>query len=123
MYDDGMQQIEYTEVWDKDIRFDRNVRNYGKMISLDFENKCKTFITGTNLGWIVVWDLLNKCKLNAIQVLNNERPDQCNLIRDFSNERVIVSYSNKSMNLYVTKYIEKIVEVKNITNEIKIVSI
>ena len=45
------------------------------MISLDFENECKTFITGTNLGWIVVWDLLNKCKTNQIQVLNNQQPD------------------------------------------------
>lgn len=116
MYDDQLGQVEYYMVWDNDLRFNKALRSLGKIISLDFENDLKTFITGTNLGWICVWDLENKQHLRKFQVLDGTRPDQCNLVRDFSNEKIIVSYSNKTMNLYIAKLVQKTVEIKNIAN-------
>jgi hypothetical protein len=74
----------------------------GKLISLDFENKCKTFITGTNLGWVCIWNLEEKELMSTFQIRNEitGRPDVCNLLRNHDGENTVLAYSNKTMNLY-----------------------
>ena len=54
------ENVEITEIWDNDIRFDKEIRSLGKFTSIDFDDKCKTFVTGTNMGWICVWDLVKR---------------------------------------------------------------
>jgi len=90
----------------------------GKLISLDFENKCKTFITGTNLGWICIWNLEDKELMSKFQIRNEitRRPDVCNLLRDHDGENTVLSYSNKTMNLYRGYRVKKDVAEPNLEN-------
>mmetsp|Transcript_27145 Transcript_27145/g.41301 ORF Transcript_27145/g.41301 Transcript_27145/m.41301 type:complete len:263 (-) Transcript_27145:939-1727(-) len=47
IYDDNVGGSDFQVVWSKDYRFDKHIRTMGQIISLDFEDRCVTFITGT----------------------------------------------------------------------------
>jgi hypothetical protein len=57
VYDDGSHNSEKDEIWTFDYSHDKEIREIGKITSLDFGNNCKSFITGSNLGWICIWSL------------------------------------------------------------------
>lgn len=105
-YDDKLGNAERFLVWDNDLRFDKSLRALGKLKALDFENECSTFITATNQGWICVWHLGDK-QLTRKFRLSYETPDGCDLLRDYFKETYIISYSNSSMNLYLTRAIPR----------------
>ena len=117
-----MKNAEVVEVWDNDLRSDPKVRSLGKLISLDFENQCKTFITGTNLGWVCIWNLDDKELMSKFQVRDEitRRPDVCNLLRDHDGENTVLSYSNKTMNLYRGYRVKKDVAEPNLANDAKV---
>ena len=66
MYEEDSKGCEIDTKLDIDYRFDRNLKKYGKHICLDFDKIGDTFVSATNLGWVIVWDLRNKGILNAI---------------------------------------------------------
>ena len=103
IYDDNIGGCDYQVVWSKDYRFDRSIRAMGQIISLDFEQQCVTFITGTAQGWICIWDLQEKRILRRIRVVNPETGcfEACNLIRNMNMEKNILSCDATTKNLFL----------------------
>lgn len=58
--DDMEGSVDSQEIFTKDYKFDSKLKAMGQILTLDFEEKCVTFVTGTSLGWIQIWDLQNK---------------------------------------------------------------
>ena len=66
--DDNNGSCETSMVWDKDYRFDKSLTQMGLILSLDFEKSCLTFVTGTHLGWILIWNLKDKQLIRRFRV-------------------------------------------------------
>lgn len=91
-----------TSVWDFNYRFDSFYKKYGKQISLDFEEGCQGFVTGTNIGWVLIFSLVEKVMQDAIYIRNPENsrvPESFDIIRDIVVERYFVCYSKKTQHL------------------------
>jgi hypothetical protein len=58
LYEDVSNATEIRILWDKDYRFDKEFRKYGKILAGDFDDGCRNFTTSTSSGWILVWNLL-----------------------------------------------------------------
>lgn len=76
---------------------------------MDFDKIGDTFVSSTNLGYIVVWDLKQKCILTAIQV--GTAP--INILRTTYMDKLILTYSVQTNNFQITK-INRMPERKNL---------
>ena len=61
--DNGNSGTEYTLLWDHCYRFDMEQKVMGQIECADFGDGCKTLVTGTNLCWIILWDIKQKVLL------------------------------------------------------------
>ena len=68
--DDNIGGTDFSLIWDNDYRFNRQLKQMGQILSLDFENSCKTFVVGTQLGWICLWDFSERAMRYRIRVKN-----------------------------------------------------
>ena len=95
VYEEDLQGCEKDLIWEYDYKFEKEVRKYGKILCVDFEDKCETFVTGTNSGWVCCWDIHDRVIKHSFRVVNptSKRPEAVNLIRDINEERIIVTYS------------------------------
>lgn len=76
----------------------------GQVLNLDFEADCLTFVTGTSLGWIQIWDLQNKCLLRRFRTCEpiREKFYVPNLVKVLKDEKTVISYSIMTKQLVIT---------------------
>jgi hypothetical protein len=132
--DDGNGNSEISEkdeIWTLDYTHDKELKYIGKITSLDFNNSCTSFVTGSNLGWICIWGLEHRELKSKFKISLDDCPErllQCDLLRDFNDERLLIHYENKSMNLFCTySYVvetecndrENIMKISDITRTLK----
>jgi len=67
--DDSMGSCDINLIWNKDYRFDKLIKSMGQIISLTFEKTCMTFVTGSQFGYICIWDLQTKSLLRRLKPL------------------------------------------------------
>lgn len=87
-----------------DYKFDLEIKGMGQIINLDFGQECLTFVTGTSLGWIQIWDLQNKCLLRRFRTCEpiSKKFYVPNLVRTLTMDRAIISYSILTRQLVIT---------------------
>lgn len=87
----------------------------GKICCLDFEDKCVTFVTGTENGWIQIWDLQNKCLIRRFRLFDpiSKKVLPCNIIRVLKAERAVISYNLRTRSLLITKVLRRTAEDKS----------
>ena len=68
--DDNVGSADFNLIWDNDYRFNRTLKSMGQVLCLDFEKNAKTFITGTQCGWVCVWDLNDRVLKHRVRVKN-----------------------------------------------------
>jgi len=57
IYDNSSGGTDYNLLWDHCYRFIREQKCLGQIECIDFEKECKTFVSGTSLNWIMLWDM------------------------------------------------------------------
>ena len=103
VYDDANGNVDLYMCWDNDYRFKRNLRTMGDITALDFDDKCLTFASATQMGWICTWNVNDQQLLTKFQIMNpnfKNISDSINMLRDINQEKCILSYSFKSQILY-----------------------
>ena len=66
-----------------DYKFDRQIRQYGKILSVDFTHDCERFVTGTNSGYVCFWDIKQKQIIHKYKVINpvSQKCEQIGMIK------------------------------------------
>jgi hypothetical protein len=84
--DDNMGSADFTLIWNNDYRFDKHLKSMGQILTMDFHKSCKTFITGSQLGWICIWSLCDRVLMHRIRVKapGSDQIQMCNIVKMFS---------------------------------------
>jgi len=97
---------DWVALWDNDYRFSKKLKQLGQILCLDFEPTGTSFVTGSQTGWICIWDLEEKTLLRKFPLINPDPPkgaERCNLVRAPMTNRTIYCYNVKSQNLFQCK--------------------
>ena len=63
-YDDQGGNVEVSESWNHDFRFNRDLKQLGTIMAIGFSYDCKSFVTSMNMGWVCTWSLEDKVMTN-----------------------------------------------------------
>lgn len=76
----------------------------GQILTLDFEDTCTTFVTGTSLGWVQIWSLQNKCLTRRFRTVEGigKQIYVPNVVRILNIDKAIISYSILTKQLVIT---------------------
>lgn len=77
----------------------------GKILCLDFEDECKTFVTGSNLGWIGIWDIPERSYRRGFPIVDpaTKRAEPMDMIRDIAGESILITYCYKTQHLLLVQ--------------------
>ena len=119
IFDDTSGGSEYQMLWDKNYRFDPKLKDLGQIECIDFEKRGCEFLTGSNLGWICIWDLKFKFLLRKFRNFSVEGPfESVNIIRTLNDYKHIIVYNKNSKRL-VLHSIKTITEEDEAKNSVK----
>ena len=81
----------------------KDLISMGQITCIDFEQNCQTFVAGTNIGWIQIWDMNKKTILRRFRSIDpiTKQPDVINFIKVNQQEKTIFSYNVTTMQLYM----------------------
>lgn len=104
IYDEDCTGADQDLVWDINYRFDNSVKKYGMHNCIDFEDKCLTFVSGTNIGNVCIWNLEERAMTHTVRVINpkTRRPQVIDLIRNIDHERKFVTFDFITQTLCIT---------------------
>ena len=84
IYEEETKGSEIDLCWDMRYRFNKKILRYGQQQCMDFDDDGVTMVTGTNAGWVLVWNISER-KLRQKTILtnpNNDKPLNISMVRD-----------------------------------------
>ena len=71
-----------------------------------------TFVVGTDIGWIQIWDLKNKSLIRRFRLVDPlyKKIVPVNMIRVLKMERAFITYNVLTRSLIITKVLRRVIE-------------
>lgn len=60
VYEEEQSGCEMDKVWEVEFRFSREYSRFGQHRCFDFEQECASFVSGTTLGYLCLWNLKDR---------------------------------------------------------------
>ena len=98
IYEESFLGADKDLIFDCKYRFEDNIRSYGVINALDFNQDCTNFVTGTNMGWVCFWNLTDRKITDAhfIRNLQGSEPESVKMLRYVSDLNMVIIYSDST---------------------------
>lgn len=105
IYEDDSKGSELDKFIDIEYKFNKDINIFGKINCMDFEDHGTHLITGTNLGWILIWNINEKNIVKQIQIFDPiiNKPMNISQIREIIDEKTIIAHSKQTNTLVATE--------------------